>query len=221
MNAIVRRFALVALLLALPAANASAGAWEISPFARYITNAEFDFVSDSGLVPSGTRVLADDSFAFGAGIGYMTNSSFEFEAEYQYQGTDLILQQPAVADQNVAGLTIHKIRGNFLFSSPAQDAIAQPYFLLGLGAAIFDADIQGASSRTQFTWQLGAGVKKMTSDTVGFRLQAAYAPSYLTDDYDGYWCDPYYGCYTYPDPQYLDQWEFSLGIVKRFGSVYR
>ena len=217
MNAIVRRFALVALLLALPAANASAGAWEISPFARYVTNAEFDFVSDNPAF-SGYSVTADHSVAFGAGIGYMTNSSFEFEAEYQYQPTNLMIKQPIGTETEGPDLTIHKIRGNFLFSSPAQDAIAQPYFLLGLGAAIFDTDY---GSATKFSWQLGAGVKKMTSDTVGFRLQAAYAPSYLTDDYDGYWCDPYYGCYTYPDPQYLDQWEFSLGIVKRFGSVYR
>ena len=221
MNAIVRRFALVALLLALPAANASAGAWEISPFARYVTNAEFDFVSNTF---PGSKVLANDSWAFGAGIGYMTNSSFEFEAEYQYQPTSLVIKSGLGSEIASPDLTIHKIRGNFLFSTPAQDAIAQPYFLLGLGAAIFEANLPNATSsdsRTQFTWQLGAGVKKMTSDTVGFRLQAAYAPSYLTDDYDGYWCDPYYGCYTYPDPQYLDQWEFSLGIVKRFGSVYR
>ena len=89
MNAIVRRFALAALLLlALPAANASAGAWEISPFARYITNAEFDFVSDNPAF-LGYSVLADKSIGFGAGIGYMTNSTFEFEAEYQYQPTGL------------------------------------------------------------------------------------------------------------------------------------
>jgi len=220
MNAIARRFALAALLLALPAANASAQAWEISPFARYVTNAEFDFVSD---LPGfeGSQVLANDSWAFGAGVGYSPNSQFMFEAEYAYQGTDLILQQQLVAEKNVAGLTIQKIRGNFLFSPPYSGAPAQPYFLLGLGAAIFDADIPNANSSTQFSWQIGAGVKKMTSDNVGIRLQAAYAPSYLTESNDGYWCDPYYGCYTYPNPQYLDQWEFSLGLVKRFGSTYR
>lgn len=88
MDALVRRFALVALLLGLPAANASAGAWEISPFARYVTNAEFDFIFDASL--------------------------------------------------------------------PNQSS---------------------GGSRAQFTWQLGAGVKKMTSDTMGFRLQAANAPT--------------------------------------------
>ena len=212
--------ALAILCLALPAANASAQAWEISPFARYVTNAEFDFVSDTF---PGTTLLADDSWAFGGGIGYSPNSQFTFEAEYAYQSTDLIVQQALAAPQNLGGLTIQKIRGNFLFSSPASGAPATPYFLLGLGAAIFDADIPNvnSSSRTQFTWQLGAGVKKMMSDTMGLRLQAAYAPSYLTESNDGTWCDPYYGCYTYPNPQYLDQWEFSLGLVKRFGSTYR
>ncbi len=211
--------ALALLCLALPTAAAAAGAWEISPFARYVTNAEFDFVSATF---PGTTVLADDGFAFGAGIGYVPNSQFEFEGEYAYQGTDLILQQSLTPDYDLGGLTIHKIRGNFLFSPPSQGAPASPYFLLGLGAAIFEADLPGGSgSRTQFSWQLGAGVKKMMSDTMGLRLQAAYAPSYLTESNDGYWCDPYYGCYTYPDPQYLDQWEFSLGLVKRFGNVYR
>ena len=209
--------ALALLCLALPAANAGAAAWEISPFARYVTNAEFDFVSD---IPEfgGSQVLADQGFAFGAGIGYVPNSQFTFEGEYSYQPTTLILQQSLEPERELSDLTIHKIRGNFYFSAPAQDAPAQPYFLLGLGAAIFDAE-RGSASK--FSWQLGAGVKKMTSDTVGFKLQAAYAPSYLTEDNDGYWCDPFYGCYTYPDPQYLDQWEFSLGIVKRFGNIYR
>ena len=209
--------ALALLCLALPAANASAAAWEISPFARYVTNAEFDFVSD---IPSlaGSQVTADHSFAFGAGIGYVPNSQFMFEAEYAYQPTELVLQQSLDPGTKTADLAIHKIRGNFYFSSPAGDAPVQPYFLLGLGAAIFDAD---RGSATKFSWQLGAGIKKMTSDTMGFKLSAAYAPSYLTEDNDGYWCDPWYGCYTYPDPQYLDQWEFSLGIVKRFGNIYR
>ena len=208
------------LCLALPAADAAAAAWEISPFARYVTNAEFDFVSD---IPEfgGSQVLADQGFAFGAGIGYMPNGSFEFEAEYAYQPTSLLLQQTIAPERTLADLTIHKIRGNFLFSPPYTGAPAQPYFLLGLGAAIFDADLPNSSSASKFSWQIGAGVKKMTSDTVGFKLQAAYAPSYLTEDNDGYWCDPFYGCYTYPDPQYLDQWEFSLGIVKRFGNIYR
>ncbi len=217
MNATARRFVFVALLLALPAVNASAQAWEISPFARYVTNAEFDFASS--LYP-GTQLLAKDSWAFGAGIGYAPNSQFMFEGEYAYQSTDLVLQQQLVADQDLSGMTIQKIRGNFLFSPPYSGAPAQPYFLIGLGAAIFDVDLASASSKTKFSWQLGAGVKKMMSDTMGLRLQAAYAPSYLSEDNDT-WCDPFYGCYSYPDPQYLDQWEFSLGLVKRFGSTYR
>jgi len=214
------RLALAALtLLALPVSQAAAGVWEVSPFARYTTAAKFDFTSS---IPelAGYEINADDGFAFGAGIGYMTSPGFMFEAEYNYFGTD-VTARPGITGigTDIGDLTIHKIRGNFLFSGAYSESNTTPYFLLGMGAGIFD--LKGAGSETKFSWQLGAGVKHMTSETMGIRLQAAYAPTYLNDSYGGYWCDPWYGCYTVPDPHYLDQWEFSAGIVKRFGTMYR
>ena len=41
-------------------------------------------------------------------------------------------------------------------------------------------------------------------------------PTYIKSDAEGYWCDPYWGCYVVGDAQYANQFEFSAGISLRF-----
>jgi len=39
---------------------------------------------------------------------------------------------------------------------------------------------------------------------------------YIKSDAEGYWCDPYWGCYVVGDAQYSNQFGFSGGITLRF-----
>jgi hypothetical protein len=48
------------------------------------------------------------------------------------------------------------------------------------------------------------------------KIQAKYNPTYLNDDWGGTWCDPFY-CYQVADPDYLDQGEFSAGLMYKLG----
>ena len=41
-------------------------------------------------------------------------------------------------------------------------------------------------------------------------------PQYLYSTDGGTWCDPFYGCYYYPNDHILTQWDFKLGAVIRF-----
>ena len=34
------------------------------------------------------------------------------------------------------------------------------------------------------------------SPKVGIRLETRWTPTYIKTDPEGYWCDPYWGCYT-------------------------
>jgi hypothetical protein len=47
-------------------------------------------------------------------------------------------------------------------------------------------------------------------------LEGRWTPTYIKSDAEGWWCDPYWGCYVVGDAQYSNQFELSGGIVLRF-----
>ena len=47
-------------------------------------------------------------------------------------------------------------------------------------------------------------------------LEARWTPTYIKSDAEGWWCDPYWGCYVVGNPQYSYQLELSGGITLRF-----
>jgi hypothetical protein len=51
---------------------------------------------------------------------------------------------------------------------------------------------------------------------VGVRFGVQWTPTYIKTDSEGWWCDPYWGCYVVADAQYSNQFELSGGITLRF-----
>jgi hypothetical protein len=52
---------------------------------------------------------------------------------------------------------------------------------------------------------------------MGLRLGLRFMPVYLNSTSSGYaYCDPWYGCYTYYDSNYLNQWDVHTGLTFRF-----
>ena len=54
------------------------------------------------------------------------------------------------------------------------------------------------------------------SSNVGIRLEGRWTPTYIKSDPEGYWCDPYWGCYTVAEAEFSNQFELSGGIIIRF-----
>ncbi len=54
------------------------------------------------------------------------------------------------------------------------------------------------------------------SPKFGLRLEARWTPTYIKSDPEGYWCDPYWGCYIVGDAEFSNQYELSGGIILRF-----
>jgi hypothetical protein len=44
----------------------------------------------------------------------------------------------------------------------------------------------------------------------------AWTPTYIKSDAEGWWCDPYWGCYTVGSAQYSNQFQLAGGITLRF-----
>jgi len=99
------------------------------------------------------------------------------------------------------------------------EAKARPYFLDGLGATQFGGIDTAAGSiggETKFSTTWALGVKLYPSQSVGIRLEGRWTPTYIKSDAEGYWCDPYWGCYTVAEAEYSNQFELSGGITLRF-----
>jgi hypothetical protein len=69
---------------------------------------------------------------------------------------------------------------------------------------------------TQFSSTWAAGLKLFPGRSVGLRLEARWTPTYIKSDPEGYWCDPYWGCYTVSEAEFANQYELSGGIILRF-----
>lgn len=208
------RFLLAAVFVAVFAAPAAAQVWELTPHVGYVTASSVD------LRPQGFdgKVEIKDALEYGIGLGVSPKRGFTFETRYTMQPTEATFNETGGPETKLSDLTLHQIHGNFLMWKAYPDTQTRPYFLLGLGATIFDPSESGFDSNTQFSWALGAGVMRDMSQKAALRLQIRYIPTYITDSYGGTWCDPFYGCYSTVDPEYLNQWEFSGGVTFKFGA---
>src|SRR5262249_22687403 len=149
---------------------------------------------------------------------------FTFEARYHYMDSGIFFH-PRYGNGlvRIAKMAIHQGKGAFLFAKPGRTQKTLPHFQHGPRPEILrPAATNGSlaaprtlSTETKFTWSLDVGVKKYNHSGSGARLDIRYNPTCINSTQTGYWCDPFYGCYATADAHYFDQWEFSLGFVKK------
>ena len=59
-------------------------------------------------------------------------------------------------------------------------------------------------------------MKVFGGSNVGFRAGMQWTPTYIKSDSEGWWCDPYWGCYIVADAKYANQFQFNGGLTIRF-----
>ena len=59
-------------------------------------------------------------------------------------------------------------------------------------------------------------MKLYGTSKIGGRIGARWTPTYIKSDADGYWCDPYWGCYLVGNAQYSNQFDINGGVTFRF-----
>ncbi|HEX7878166.1 MAG TPA: outer membrane beta-barrel protein [Candidatus Eisenbacteria bacterium] len=205
------------LLMALPGVSGTAWAkgFTLFPFAGYTFPAELDGAGD--ILPGNIEVKG--GLTAGVALGTVTPQNIGIEVMYTYQDNGITFKPVGAPEMDIMDMAIHQIHGNFLFYHPsARHSYTKPYLLIGLGANIFDPGGPNADSETRFTWALGLGFVRQVNEKVGLRVQGRYTPTYLNSSDEGYWCDPYYGCYTVFDSNYLDQWDVTGGLVFTLGN---
>ena len=174
------------------------------------------------LVPAvGTfdRLDPKDAFSWGARIGFMVNEHVEVGGLFNLQSTTL--EAGGTNTLEIGDQKIYNYHGFIAYNFGDPDAKTRPYFLGGAGAtqygglttSIGNRDIGG---NTQFSTTWALGVKMYPGKSVGIMLEGRWTPTYIKSDSEGWWCDPYWGCYVVGNAQYSNQWELAGGITLRF-----
>ena len=216
------------LLGALMLAVLSSTAWAQQPkveFTGLIGYTLADGVSgDPRVTPTGTydRLDPKDSMNFGFSVGFFVTPSAEIGFLWRRQATTAEVSGTntvELGDWNIDGYHGY---GAYYFGDP--ESKARPYIMGGLGATNFggvsykrgDGTTATFEGNTQFSTTWGAGLKVNASPNVGVKFGIQWTPTYIKSDAEGWWCDPWWGCYVVGDAQYSNQFEFVGGITFRF-----
>lgn len=211
------RFTILAAAFFLTAAALPAfgqdGRFELTPSIGWRLNSTIDETD----VARYSQLTFEDAATFGLAATWNTSRATSIELSYDYASYDAT----AVARPGTAGgdrttnVAQHNILFNGLYMFNTGNDRFKPFLLGGIGASILQPD-NNLSSVTNFAFTLGGGFKYYMSDRFGLRGDVRWTPQYLYSTDGGTWCDPFYGCYYYPDDHILSQWDFKIGAIIRF-----
>ena len=211
----IRKTILTAALVAL----ASSAAWAQDPRVEISGTAGWTFsdgVNVGTLDNAPIRVDPKDAFSWGARLGFNVTPNVEIGGLFNLQKTDL--EASGLVNRSIPQ-SIYNYHGYLAYNFGESDATVRPYILGGLGATQYgslDTAAGEIGGETQFSTTWALGLKMFPSPNFGIRLEGRWTPTYIKSDPEGYWCDPYWGCYTVGDAQYSNQWELSGGVTLRF-----
>lgn len=154
-----------------------------------------------------------DGFEYGAGFEYFLANDYSLELKYQRLDTKMPLYagQPRVqvnAGDDKGALNYILLDGTRYFGSNTQKAL--PYLGAGAGIGIIETPQNG--SRTNFAWDIKAGVKIKTASAVSVNLNA-YLQSVASAAGNGYYNSPV-GIVAVTE--YVATYQFGLGAVLSF-----
>jgi opacity protein-like surface antigen len=168
------------------------------------------------------RLDPKDGSVFGLNFGWLFSDNAEVGFLWTRQSSKLTLGAATTGqDREVGDLSLLNYHGYLGYNFGEADAPVRPFLYGGLGATHFtsvDLTVRQAriNGNTQFSTTWGAGVKFLPSPRIGIRVNASWTPTYVKSDAEGYWCDPWWGCYLVGDPQYSNQIHLTGGVIFRF-----
>jgi outer membrane protein W len=168
------------------------------------------------------RVDPKDAFSWNFTLGYFFTENWEVEFLYGEQASKL--EVGGTTTREIGDFKVKNYHGVFSYNFGESSAKARPYVFFGAGATGYpglsftringtQAEIGGNS---KFSGTFGLGAKIYPGQHAGLRLQARWTPTYIKTDSEGYWCDPYWGCYVVGNAQYSNQFELTGGLTLRF-----
>jgi hypothetical protein len=217
------------VVLASFVALAASPSWAQDPRVEIGASAGWTFSDgvsgDAVLAQDGNRyntIDPDDSFSYSLDIGFFVNENVEIGGLFAQQKSKMVIG--GTATRELGDWSVDNYHGTVTYNFGDADSKARPYFLGGLGVTRYGSlGFTGAAGQareiggeSQFSTTWGLGVKVYPGKNVGIKLGVRWTPTYIKSDAEGWWCDPYWGCYVVGDAQYSNQFEFTGGLTFRF-----
>jgi hypothetical protein len=211
------------LVVAFAAPAQAQGRFEVSFTGGYSTSE--GITGDTIITPAGSFNSIDvkSGAAFGLSFGYVLESGGEVGFLWGRQMSKIGVS--GTTEIEIGDMNIDHYHGYFAYNF-LPDGNVHPYLLIGFGATDYGSvdftrstgDPGTVAGPVRFSTTWGAGVKAFASNgKVGFKGGVRWTPTYITSEAEGWWCDPWWGCYLVGDSKYSNQFEFAGGIVFRFG----
>lgn len=168
------------------------------------------------------RIDPKDAFGWGFDVGVFVSEGAEVGFLFSNQPSKLEIS--GTATREIGDLSVNTYHGYFAYNWGAADSGARPYVFGGFGATTYgQVDFTGAGGVarsiggvTRFSSTWGAGVKLYPAQNVGVRFGVRMTPAYIKSDAEGWWCDPFWGCYVVGDAQYANLFDMTGGVTFRF-----
>lgn len=174
-------------------------------------------------VPQGSfnRIDPKDSFKWNANVGALVGDNAEVGFMFSQAYSNLVAGGRDTYE--IGDMTVGNYHGYFGYNFFDSDAVIRPYLFGGLGATSFGSVDYQTTLRsgtipgvTKFSSTWGLGVKAWTSPNVGVKFGVQWTPTYIRSEDEGWWCDPWWGCYVVGDAKYANQWDLGGGVTFRF-----
>lgn len=200
---IMRKALILAVLLLIPAAAlAQTHRFELTPYAGFRFDGEFNVDGDF-LEERDVRV--DEGSSFGVIFDIPLNPNWQIELIANRQNSEFIVDAGLFTpEQSLGDVTVDLVNAGILYQwGPGQ---VQGFFSGGLGIARIEPDRPAVEAESRFSGNLGGGVKVFFAENVGLRLEGR-----------GYWVDLETGFDDRNDrfrsDEGLFQGEASLGLI--------
>jgi len=190
------------------------GGFELTPMVSYRFGGIIELANPVAN-PTFRRLEIESNPACGVALNHGVHDNIQVEFQWSRQDTHINGRSRATnTSSRLFGAYVDQYHANVLFHPAENGWRTLPFAVLGLGATTFSSRAS-LSSRTQFSFELGAGIKHFFAPHFGLRLEAKWTPTYLKSN-EEWFCNGFGECYSVTDPVYAQQGEVSSGIIFRF-----
>lgn len=184
------------------------GRFEITPFAGYRLEGDFDASSRDSIFSRDLNVEVEEGAVFGLILDIPLNASWQIELLANRQESSFIIDEGLFDPETELGdVTLTYLHAGLLFQWGHGQV--NPFITGSIGLARIDPELDELDADDRFSASFGGGVKIFLADNVGLRLEAR-----------GYWTDLGTGFDDrfdrYDEGDGLFQGEGSLGLVFAF-----
>ena len=180
-----------------------------------------DVLGTSGLLAPG--IAPEDGVSYNFFASYFINENVQLGFQIGRQESELQVTTKPPIDLGSMGVeNYHAVTTVLMGDDQLQ---ARPYFLFGLGVTRYsrvnftglDGVPRAFPGEIRFSPTVGTGLKfYLPSHKYGLNAGVRWTPTFIKSGAEGFWCDPYWGCFTADNSQFAHQVEFAAGIQLRF-----